>query len=207
MKLYYAVGTCSMAIHILLEEIGEPYEKHCLRFATDDQKQPAYLAVNPKGKVPALQTDQHGVLTEMPAIAFYLAKMFPKAGLLPEDTMAQVRALETMEYVAATVHMRGFSRLSRPANFSADGDPELVRREGLNVIETGLRILDAQLGKRDYFLGDYSIVDAVVYIVEHWAGVRGVELPANLRAHHQRLLARPAVQRMLEAEKQAAAAA
>lgn len=200
MKLYYANATCSMAIHLLMEEIGVPYEKQRLGFAEQDQRQPAYLAVNPKGKVPALATDGDGVITELPVIAFYLGRAFPDAGLLPDDLPGQVRALELMDYIAATVHMRGFSRLANPRNFSADGDPELVRQTGLAVIQDGLRVLEGALGSQDYFQGRFGVADAAAFIIEFWSEKRGIPLPDNLQRHYERMRARPAVQRMLRAE-------
>lgn len=200
MKLYYAVGTCAMAVHLLLEEIGQPFERHLLRFSSGDQKKPEYLATNPKGKVPALQTED-GVITEMPVICQYLAHRFPQAGLLPDGFMQQIRIKEMLDYIAATVHMRGFSRLANPAAFSPDGDPELVKRDGRKVIEDGLRIMEAALGNQPYAAGQqFSILDAGYFLIEWWSGRREIPLPPAMAAHYQRMMARPAVQRMMADE-------
>ncbi|ALM83498.1 glutathione S-transferase family protein [Bordetella sp. N] len=201
MKLYYAVGTCSMGIHLLLEEIGKPYETHLLKFSSGDQKAPEYLAINPKGKVPCLDAGEDGVLTEWPAIAFYLAKRFEQAKLLPADALAQVRALEIIDYAVATVHMRGFSRIAAPANFSSDGDPELVKKTGLDIFTAGLALLEKTLGDKEYFLGEFSIADAAVFNLEWWANRRSIAIPGRLKAHFDRMMARPSVQRMLAAEQ------
>lgn len=200
MKLYYADGTCAMGIHLLLEEIGEPYEKVRLSFAENEHKQPAYLSINPKAKVPALATHEHGVITELPAIAFYLAKTYPQARLLPDDVIGQVRAMELLEYVTATVHMRGWTRIVKPALFSADGDPERVRQEGMAIFTAGLDLLAKGLGDKPYALGDFSIADAGLFFLEQWAGRRRIALPPALAAHYARMLERPAVRRMLEQE-------
>jgi len=200
MKLFYAVGTCSMGIHLLLEEIGQPYERQRLRFADDDQKSPAYLAINPKGKVPALDTED-GVITEFPAIALYLAKRYKDARLLPDGMMAEIRALEIIDYAVATVHMRGFSRLASPSNFSSDGDPELVKRSGRDMIEAGMNILAGYLKDQDYFLGDFSIAEAAVFNLEWWAHRRNITMPSSIQAHYERMMNRPSVQRMLAAEQ------
>lgn len=200
MKLYYAVGTCSMAVHLLLEEIGQPLERHLLRFSSADQKKPDYLAINPKGKVPALQTDD-GVITEMPVICQYLAQRYPQAGLLPDAFMQKIRAMEMLDYIAATVHMRGFSRLANPAAFSPDGDPEAVKSEGRKVVEAGLRIMETALGDKPYALGQqFSILDAGYFLIEWWAGRREIPLPPAMAAHYERTIARPAVQRMIADE-------
>ncbi|ANN77839.1 glutathione S-transferase family protein [Bordetella flabilis] len=200
MKLYYAVGTCSMAVHLLLEEIGEPFERHLLRFSAGDQKKPEYLAINPKGKVPALQTED-GVITEMPVICHYLAHRFPQARLLPDAFMPRVRAMEMLDYIAATVHMRGFSRLANPAAFSPDGDPHRVSSDGRKFVEDGLGIMEAALGDRPFALGQqFSILDAGYFLIEWWAGRREIGLPPAMEAHYERMLTRPAVRRMLADE-------
>ena len=82
LKLFYAVGTGALASHIALEEAGAEYDAVRLEFGTNDQRKPEYLAINPKGRVPALVTDD-GVLTETPAILAFVAQSFPSAGLAP----------------------------------------------------------------------------------------------------------------------------
>jgi Glutathione S-transferase, N-terminal domain len=82
LKLFYAVGTCALASHIALEEAGVEYDALRLEFRTNEQRKPEYLAINPKGRVPALVTDD-GVLTETPAILAFVAQRFPSAGLAP----------------------------------------------------------------------------------------------------------------------------
>ena len=83
-KLYYAPGTCALASHIALEEAGASYTAERLDFKNSQQTTPQYLAINPKGRVPALVTDR-GTLTETPAILAFIAQSFPKAKLVPDD--------------------------------------------------------------------------------------------------------------------------
>jgi len=83
-KLFFAPNTCALASHILLEEVGAPYEAVRVDFQTGGQRAPAYLAINPKGRVPSLVTDR-GILTETPAILLYVAQSFPQAQLAPLD--------------------------------------------------------------------------------------------------------------------------
>ncbi|MDN8617495.1 glutathione S-transferase family protein [Variovorax ginsengisoli] len=206
MKFYYAPGACSMGIHLLLEEAGCSFEAIRLSFAKEEQRSDGFLAVNPKGKVPVLDAGQDGVITEFPAIAFYVASLDPASRLLPGDTMAQVRALELIDHAIATVHMRGFTRLSRPEVFSSDGDPEKVRAAGRTIVGDGLAWMDARLGDAPYALGAFSIADAALFILEWWARRSGLPLPERLSAHLDRMLDRPAVQRMLATEGLAAAA-
>jgi glutathione S-transferase len=82
LRLYYAPGTCALATHIALEEAGAPYEAVLVDFRTQSQRSPEYLAVNPKGRVPALVTES-GTLTETPALLCFVAQRFPKAELGP----------------------------------------------------------------------------------------------------------------------------
>ena len=93
LKLFYATGTCALASHIALKEAGADYETVRLDFGSNDQRKPEYLAINPKGRVPALVADK-GILTETPAILVFIAQTFPEAHLAPLDdafALAQCR--------------------------------------------------------------------------------------------------------------------
>ena len=90
-KLYYAPGTCALASHIALEEAGASYTAERLDFKNNQQTSPQYLAINPKGRVPALVTDR-GTLTETPAILAFIAQSFPQARLVPDDPFAFAQA-------------------------------------------------------------------------------------------------------------------
>ena len=118
MKLFYAPGACSIGIHVLLEEIGKPYDAEAVNLREGAQFKPGFTAVNPKSKVPTLQRDDGAVLTEYPAIAVWLASAFPEAKLLPKDADKLAKALEYTDFAVATLHMQGFSRIFRPANYA-----------------------------------------------------------------------------------------
>ena len=105
LKLYYAPGTCALASHIALEEAGAAYTTERIDFKNNQQNSPEYLAINPKGRVPALVTDR-GILTETPAILAFIAQSFPQAKLAPLDdpfAFAQVQAFNS--YLCSTVHV------------------------------------------------------------------------------------------------------
>src|SRR4051794_28970567 len=105
LKFYYTPETCALASHIALEEAGAEYEAVRLDFRAGDQRKPEYLAINPKGRVPALITDD-GVLTETPAILVYVAQRFARAKLAPLDSpfaFARVQAFNS--YLCSTVHV------------------------------------------------------------------------------------------------------
>lgn len=141
------------------------------------------------------------VLTEFPAIAYWLAKTNPSANLLPDDVEAQVKALELTDYAVATIHMQGFGRQFRPSNFTPSAaDEEAVKTRGKEIAEKGFGLLDKALEGKDYAVGKFSIADSAIFYVEFWSKRVGLPLPANCAAHLDRMLGRPAVQRVLQQE-------
>jgi len=201
MKLYYAPGVCSIGIHVLLEEIGKPYDLELVNLREGAQYKPDYVAVNPKSKVPALLRDDGSLQTEYPAIAYWLARTNPFCNLLPDDIDLQAKALELMDYCVATVHMQGFTRMFRPGNFSPNAaDEDAVKARGKEIVAKGFEVLNAALEGKDYAVGKFSIADSAIFYVEFWAGRVGIPLPPNCAAHFERMKARPAVQRTLQQE-------
>jgi glutathione S-transferase len=201
MKLYFAPGACSIGIHVLLEEVGKPYETERVNLQQGEQYKPDFIAVNPKSKVPTLARDDGSVLTEFPAIAYWLAKTNPFANLLPDDVDLQAQALELTDYAVATIHMQGFGRQFRAANFTPNAaDEESVKARGKEIAEKGFSIIDKALAGKEYAVGKFSIADAAIFYPEFWSKRVGMTLPANCAAHLDRMLARPAVQRVLQQE-------
>ena len=201
MKLFYTPGACSIGIHVILEEIGQPYEAEIVSLQVPAAERPL-AALNPKAKVPTLQRDDGSVLTEFPAIAYWLAQTHPKAGLFPQDVEHQTRALEAMDYVVATIHMQGFTRMFRPGNFAKnEAEHAAVKARGLEIFEGGLQVMDAALDGRDYIAGAYSVADAALFYVEFWGADRmKMTLPPRCTAHLARMKARPAVAAVLARE-------
>jgi glutathione S-transferase len=202
MKLYYAPGACSLGIHVLLEEIGKPYETSAVNLREGEQHKPPFIAINPKSKVPTLERDDGTVLTEFPAIAYWLAVTQPAAKLLPGDTDAQTRAIEAMDYAVATIHMQGFARMFRPSNFSPSaGDEDAVKARGKELAEKGFALMDKKLDGKEYVAGPFSVGDAALFYTEFWAAGRmGMTLPPNVAAHYARMKARPAVAKVMQQE-------
>ncbi len=196
MKLHYSPGACSIGIHIILEEIGAPFETQLTSVRDGSNTKPDYVALNPKAKVPALVRDDGSVLTEWPAIAWWLARTHPDAKLLPTAPEAEARVMEAIDYIVATVHMQGFTRIARPGNFAPEEAlHEAVKARGREIYAKGLELLERSLGGRDWLAGDYSIADAALFFIENWSGRAEVPLPPGLAAHFARMKARPAVQR------------
>ena len=202
MKLFYAPGACSLGIHVLLEEIGKPYEASPLKLMEGAQFKPEFTAINPKSKVPTLVRDDGSVLTEYPAIAFWLAVSNPEAKLLPAAPDAQAKALEYTDYCVSTMHMQGFSRIFRPANYApSEADHEAVKAKGEEMFSKGFGVMDQVLGDKDYLLGQYSFADSALFYVSFWWNGRlKKDLPPKVAAHYARMNARPAVQRTMAAE-------
>jgi glutathione S-transferase len=201
MKLYYAPGACSIGIHVLLEEIGKPYEAERVNLQQGEQYKPPFTEMNPKSKVPTLTKDDGSVLTEFPAIAYWLAKTNPFANLLPDDIDLQARALELTDYAVATVHMQGFGRQFRASNFTPSAaDEETVKARGKEIATKGFALLDKALEGKDYAVGKFSIADAAIFYTEFWSKRVNLTLPSNCAAHLDRMLARPSVQRTLQQE-------
>jgi glutathione S-transferase len=201
MKLFYAPGACSIGIHILLEEIGKPYETATVNLREGEQYKPPFTTVNPKSKVPTLTRDDGSVLTEFPAIAYWLARTNPFANLLPDDIDQQAQALELLDYAVATIHMQGFGRQFRASNFTPSAaDEEAVKTKGKEIAEKGFALIDKALAGKEYAVGKFSIADAAIFYVEYWSKRVGITLPSNCAAHFDRMMARPSVQRVMKQE-------
>lgn len=202
MKLFYAPGACSIGIHALLEETGKPFEAIRLNLGEGDQRKPEFAAINPKSKVPALVRDDGVLVTEFPAIAWWIGLANPELGLIPADIDGQTKALSVLSYIAGTVHPQGFTRMFRPNYFTTDeAQYDAIRAQGADVANKGIALLSDELGERDYVTGALSVADYGLFYICWWKVFRLKEqLPANLEAHYQRMLARPAVQRALASE-------
>lgn len=201
MKLYMTPGSCSTGIHILLEELDLVFEAHLVNLMAGGHTTPEYLTVNPKATIPALVRDDGGVLTEFQAIAYWLARRYPKAKLLPVDPDAEAQAIELMDYVVGTIHGQGFARLFTTDKFTVNAaDGEAVKAQGLDIVKRAFAFVERSLPEQAYALGEFSIADAALFYVEFWADKTGVPLPEKCLAHYRLMLTRPAVRRVLMEE-------
>ncbi len=207
MKLYWGPHTCAIGTHVLLEEIGKPYEAEKIDVEGGATKQDWFKAINPKGKVPTLVLESGRVLTEFGPIGIWLARANPEAGLLPTDPDEELRALSIMDYAVGTVHGQGFGRIFLPAKFEPQ-DPlhqglglgrGSVKRQGETLVTEAFAILDREMEGHDWAAGGgFGVADAAVFYVTRWASLAGIDLPPNLASHLQRMKARPAVRRVME---------
>lgn len=188
--LFHSPGSCSEGIAFLLRRIGMPHSIEDILLSRKDHQSPEFLARNPKGKVPALLRPDGTVLTEFTAIAFWLGKTYPEAGLLGPTPEDEARALELLDFIVASLHMRGFTFLKVPQKFSPDpAFQDQIRTHGKTEIEKNLVLLSEMLGDSDFLLGRMGIADAAAFYTLTWATQEDVAVPANLTALFRRLQA------------------
>ena len=198
MKLFYSPGACSLSPHIALRESGLPFE---LALASTKTKKLAdgsdYLAINPKGQVPALLLDDGELLTEGAVIVQYIADQAPQSGLLPAfGTRARYRVLEWLNYITTELH-KTFGPLFNPAY------PAEAKALNQAALLQRLAWVDSQLAGRDHLTGDtFTVADGYLFVVVNWTNFVGLDISGltHLGAFMARVAARPAVQAALKAE-------
>lgn len=200
MKLYYTPHTCALATHIALEEVGATYATTRIDFASNQQRSPDYLKINPKGRVPALVTDR-GVLTETPAMLVFVAQSFPAAGLAPlDDPFAFGRMQAFNAYLAATVHV-AYAHKRRGSRW-ADGEAALqdMAAKAPQNLRDCFTLIENEYLPGPWVLGEtYSVADAYLFTLTDWLSGLGIDMADFPRVadHYRRMRERPAVQRAL----------
>lgn len=193
LTLFLAKNTIAVASHIALEDAGLVHDLAWVDFGANAQHAPDYLAINPKGRVPALVTEQ-GVLTETPAILRHIAHLAP--ALLPADPWGQARADEWLSYLASTMHVAHAHRM-RGHRWSDDARAQAAMSA---YVPTSMTAACAQveslLPQTGFGLGAFSIVDCHLYAIARWLDGDGVDIAAypRLAAHFNAMQARNAVQ-------------
>lgn len=200
MKLYFAPDTCSLSPHLVLQELGLPYDLVRVNNRTKQTSEGSnFLSINPKGYVAALMLDDGQILTEGPAILQYLADLRLEAGLAPENgSLERVRLQEWLNFITAEIHA-GSSPL-----FDTNL-PEAVREAVKAKLFCRLDIIEARLADRSYLMGEwFTVADAYLFTVLGWMRFFSVSLdrwPAI--ANYMRLIAeRPSVSAALAREEQ-----
>jgi glutathione S-transferase len=200
LRLYYSPNSCALASHILLEEVNSDYSVVEVDFKADEQKKSDYLAINPKGRVPALVTEE-GVLTETPAILLYIAQKYPQKKMIPfQDIFKLARIQEFNSYLCSTVHVAHAHR-SRGSRWA--DDPVAIVDMTSKVTETVgacFRWLDTNMAVGPWVLGeDYSICDPYLFTITRWLKGDGIDrktLPA-INKHYLRMRDRLAVKNII----------
>ncbi|QCP80452.1 glutathione S-transferase [Alcaligenes faecalis] len=194
---YSAPGTCALATHIALHEAGADFDVVKLDFGANQQQSPEFLRVNPKGRVPALVTEQ-GALTETPALLAFVAQSFPDAKLAPvNDPFGFARMQELHSYLASTVHV-AHAHKRRGSRWADDPAAEEAMRAKVPQNMTVCAAYLESLTVGPWVLGDqFSVADAYLYTVGGWLEGDAVDMSQfpKLSAYLERVGAREAVRK------------
>jgi len=203
LTLYYAPRTCALASHIALERAAAAYRAERIDFATNQQRSPEYLKLNPKGRVPTLVTPQ-GILTETPAILLYVAQTHPQAGLAPLDdpfALAQLNAFAS--YLCSTVHV-AHAHKARAARWADDEAAQAAMKAKVarNMTDC-FELIERDMLRGPWVMGErWSFADPYLYTIARWLEGDGVDVARlpKVAEHRRRMAADPAVQRVLAAQ-------
>jgi glutathione S-transferase len=202
MRVHWYPGTCARAVLVTLEEIGLPYEPRLL-LRTDPDVMTRYKAeVNPKGKVPVLQTGTQ-TITEIPIIQTFLAQRHPEARLLPADPDESVEALSLMCYMASGIHPL-IARIRFPTVATDDAaSHERIRAVAKDQLADAFALFEKRLGAGQWLFKEWCVADAYL----QWCWFRGVGSGIDpgpyphLADFHRRSEARPSLERVIELEE------
>lgn len=194
MDLYFAPLSCSLATRIALYETGQEAGFYRVVMATKQTEDGRdYLAINPKGQVPALVTDAGEVLTEGPAVLQYVADLAPESGLAPAaGTLERTRLHQWLNYISSELHKAVYFMLFNPAI------PVAMKDYARGSVGAKYDLLSAHLADRAYLVGDsFTVADGYLVVTLGWAQPAGVDLSPwpVLTAYRDRIMARPAVGR------------
>jgi glutathione S-transferase len=198
MKLYYSPGACSLSPHIVAQEAGIAVQLEKVDMKTKQTEHGEdFLAINPKGYVPALLLDNGELLTEGPAIVQYLADLKPESALAPANgTFARYRLQEVLGYISSELH-KTYSPLFAPTT------PAEVRQGREDHLRKRYALIEQTLSSQPFLLGDqFTAADAYLFTVTNWANFLKLDLSSfpNLMAFQKRVASRPAVKAALHAE-------
>ena len=199
MRLYYKPGACSLASHILLNEIQANFmlEKVDTNAGLTETGA-AYSEVNPNGYVPALIIPSGEIVTENPAVLQYIGDLAPDSGLTPAaGTFARTRLHEILNFLSAELHTAFgpfFSGRDISAAERATAEAKVAKR---------VAFIESRLHGADYLLGDaFSVADAYAFVILNWSNFVGIDLAPwpRIQAYMHRIQTRPAVQKSMMTE-------
>ncbi|HEY9038539.1 MAG TPA: glutathione S-transferase family protein [Roseovarius sp.] len=196
MKLHYAPGTISIAVAIALHEAGLEFDPIKVDFKAKAQTRPAYRQINPKGRVPALETGE-GILTETGAILDYIAAITPAASLMPQEPFQAAQLRAVMYYLASTAHVNHAHgpRASRWADSAAA--QEDMRAKVPETMGECCDYIEQHCLAGPFIMGDQiTVADAYLFVVSTWLEGDGVDIAAypRIAAFREAMEARPSVQ-------------
>jgi glutathione S-transferase len=204
-KLFYFPMSCSLASHIALEEAGAVFEAIKVDFYTNEQRKAEYMTINPKGRVPALVTDE-GILTENPAILSYIAMRFPEAKLAPLDDPFKLAKLQSFNaYLSSTVQVAHAHGLRGPRWADQQSSYEDMRQRVSGNMAECFQLIEDELLEGPWVMGEtFSIADAYLFTFSTWLEGDGVDASQfdKVSQHMAAMLQRPCVQRAMAREQE-----
>ena len=198
-RFYYSPRSCALASHIVLEHVGADFQAIRVDFQANQQRSAEYLAINAKGRVPALVTER-GVITETPAILLYLAQTHPQSGVAPlEDPFALAELQAVNSWFCSTVHV-AHAHGSRGARWADDANAlQAMKAKVAQNMTDCYDWIERELLRGPWMMGkNFSVADPYLFTLTLWLMQNGVELARFPRVadHYQRMLALPAVQKI-----------
>lgn len=203
--LHAAPGSCSLAPHIVLEDIGTPYQLALVSTDKGDTKTTAFRKVNPKGRVPVLVADNF-VLTEAPAILLHLAQTAPASSQLLLAGEDLTRSVEWFNWLSGTVHAVAVRMIWRPEYFVEDPSlhPAIVAK-GREHLRDAFSLVETKMQRQNWVVGDrYTVVDPYLLVFYRWGNRMRIDMQADYPSwtkHAKRLAERKPVQDALSQEK------
>jgi glutathione S-transferase len=205
LTLHYSPGACSLVPHILLHETGVPFEKVLTSAADGTTRSDAWKKINPKGRVPVLFIDG-AMLTEVPAISFYISSHKPELQLMGRDALEQARVLEWFNWLSGTMHAQGIAGMFRPYRFTDDEAAfPAIKEKAKETLTDGHQQIEGKLTGREFACGDhFTAADPMLLFVFRMSNRLGFDMADNYPAYSawaKRIEARPSVAAMLAAEE------
>jgi glutathione S-transferase len=208
LTLYYAPGACSFVPHVMLQASGAAFEPTLLKLHKGEQREPAYLAINPRGQVPVL-VDNGSVITQIVAICLHLDALFPHAHFLPTQALARAKALETLAWMNNTVHPT-FTHYFMPNKFTDQPEAQSVLKtfaavQYRTLMEELQQLVQSSAQAGNAWLSGSAMgpLDAYALTLLRWGSMAGInpsDMPA-LWSHVQKVAEHAAVKAVMERER------
>lgn len=202
LTFYYTSKTCALATHIALIDAGADYTLRRIDFQSGEQRSPEFLAINPKGRVPALVTPQ-GILTETTALLTYIAQTHPQANLAPTEPFALARLQSFTAFLSSTLHV---AHAHGPRGNRWTDDPVAIAALKSYVptsVTAAFKLVEDTMLQGPFVMGDtYTIADPYLFTMSTWIEgdqVDTAQIP-RVMAHRQMMSKRPSVIRALAEE-------
>lgn len=201
-KLYYSPGACSMAVHVLLNEVGAHYELVRTAISEGQTRTPEFLKINPRGQIPVLEIGG-SIMREGGAMMLHIAENH-KSPLLPVSGEARREAIEWLSFCNATLHPAYSRAFFLMRNVQNPGEKETLGATAAAMINKLWDEVEQRLQTRDYLCGPSpTLADILMTVIANWSDHVGqpVNIGPRTRALFARMIARPAYQKALQAEQ------